>query len=263
MPGVKRKLSFPAKGAKKTKTKAVASKKRNAMVSVPRNKLGFPQMIKTKLRYAVRSEFNITSQGNVYAVRLRANDLYDPEVSTGGHQPRGFDDFMNVYEEFTCTGSRCSANFMFAGYVGPSVSGSAGNLIQTLSLSSGSPNETPALPAICCGIWKGVDQAGPGAGTVAQQIEKDRQRWTFLTPTANTKSLTASLRCSEFFGKQPLIGSEGYSGTASASPTNQLYWDVWAGRCDGSYATGVVKVPCFITVEYDVVFTKPKVLKES
>eukprot|EP01044_Picomonas_judraskeda_P036310 COSAG03_NODE_15965_length_415_cov_0.968354_1_plen_68_part_10 len=40
-----------------SRKRSKSTKKRNALVAVPRNKLGFPQQIKTTLRYAMRTEF--------------------------------------------------------------------------------------------------------------------------------------------------------------------------------------------------------------
>ena len=111
------------------RSRAMKGKKRNALVAVPRNKLGFPQQIKTTLRYAMRTEFALTND-QTFVCKLRANDLRDPEVALGGHQPRGFDDFMNIYDKFTVTGSKISASFMYEGYTGPSVKGLLNNLIQ-------------------------------------------------------------------------------------------------------------------------------------
>ena len=126
--GVKRKLT-PYFEATPSRKRGKTSKKRNARVSVPRNKLGFPQQIKTTLRYAMRTEFALPTNGT-YTCKLRANDLFDPEFALGGHQPRGFDDFMNIYDKFTVTGSKITASFMYEGYTGPSVKGLLNNLIQ-------------------------------------------------------------------------------------------------------------------------------------
>lgn len=36
-----------------------------------------------------------------------ANGLYDPNITGTGHQPYGFDQMMNFFNHYTCTGSRC------------------------------------------------------------------------------------------------------------------------------------------------------------
>lgn len=235
-------------------------KTRNRTVAVPRDKLAFPQSLKTTVRYVTRREYNLTSS-SALQVTLRANDLYDPEVSLGGHQPRGFDELMKVYGKFTVIMSKVNAQFMYEGYLGPTNTGSAGNLIQTLSMNSSSPVDTPALPPIACGIHKGVETLS--TGTPEEQMEKDRTVWSFMTPNSGPVLLSATASQKEFFGKEAIVGSEGYSGTASASPANALYFEVWAARVDNNFHAGHVRIPVYCTIEYDVVFTDPLTLAAS
>jgi len=253
----KRQRSSQVSGTKRAKS--TKSKKRNARVTVPRNKLGFPQQIKTTLRYAFRTEFALNNE-NAVVTQIRANDLYDPEVALGGHQPRGFDDFMKIYDKFTVTGSKCSAAFTYEGYYGPTMTGLIGNLIQnTAPLPSSA--EVPALPPVTCGVFKSTESMG--VDTAQVQIEKDRQRWTYLTPHSGAKTIKQKLLCSDFFGKETLIGSDGYSGDETKSPSNQILWEVWAARNDDNYHMGAVRVSAYVVVEYDCVFTEPKILAAS
>jgi len=207
----------------------------------------------------MRTEFSLANDGT-YICKLRANDLYDPEIALGGHQPRGFDEFMAIFDKFTVTGSNISATFMYEGYSGPSVNGLIGNLIQNTAPLPMS-QEVPALPPVTVGIFKNTSTMG--AGPAQEQMEKDRQRWSMITPLTGTKTLKAKLKCSEFFGKSTLVGSAGYSGDATKSPEQEIQWEVWAARNDDNYAAGAVKIPCYITMDYHCVFTEPKVLQAS
>ena len=38
---------------------------------------------------------------------------------------------------------------------------------------------------------------------------------------------------------------------------------VWAARADDNYHAGTVRIPCYVTVEYDVIFTYPLTLGPS
>ena len=135
------------KRARRSSTVGVAKsrpRRRNALVSVPRNKIGFPQMMRTKLRYSTRVEFT-PSGTDVQQFQLRATGLFDPQVNLGGHQPRGFDEFMKTYETYTVHGSRCSGSFMCEGYLGPTRVTTTGNLIQSIGDGSPADQITPAL----------------------------------------------------------------------------------------------------------------------
>lgn len=232
----------------------------NRRMTVPRNRLNFPQSLRTRMRYVTRVEYTLTNS-NAVVRTIRANDLFDPEYAVGGHQPRGFDEMMEVYGKYTVMGSKITASFMYEGYNGPSETGSAGNLIQTLSSSAGSPPQTPALPPVACGVHTGVETLA--TGTAEEQMEKERTSWGYITPQTGMISRGASATQKDFFGKEFVVGADTYSGTKTGGVSEDLFFEVWAARIDNNYSAGVVRIPCYITVEYDAVFTEPKTLSAS
>lgn len=256
-PGVKR-SSWTRAARRADAAKQRAAWKRNRMVSVPRNKLAFPQSMKTTLRYVTRQDFAPTSETAIQAIFL-ANGVYDPQYAMGGHQPRGFDQFMDVYKTFTVIGSKISVSWMFEGYDGPSTTATAGNLVKEVGYDGS--NQIPALSPLVCGLHKGTEELT--AGSVATQMEKDRTVWTFINGQTGHKTLRGSLKTSDFYGKGKLIGAEGYTGSASADPTEQIYWELWCGRASDDYPAETTKCCAFISIEYDVVFTEPKTLEAS
>jgi len=226
------------------------------MVTVPRNKIGYPQSMRTKLRYSTRQEF-VPTNTSVSSKRFLANGLFDPDTSLGGHQPRGFDQFMKTYQTFTCKGSKISVSFMYEGYDGPSVIAIAGNLIKTV----GNADSQPALTPMLCGLRKGVDAFT--AGTGQDQIEHERTQWGFINGQTGEKTLATSAMVSDFYGKPSLLGSEGYTGSKNADPTEQVYYDVFCGRVSDDYPQEQTKVVAYVTIEYDVIFTEPLALEAA
>jgi hypothetical protein len=150
MPGHKRQRTSGG-SLRRTRTINPYRRPRNALVSVPRNKIGFPQQMRTKLRYSTRIEF-IPTGTSVLSKTFLANGMYDPDVSLGGHQPRGFDEFMKTYQTFTVKGSRVSCTFMYEGYNGPTKVSTTGNLIQ--SITDGMTDQTAAASPVVCGMQK-------------------------------------------------------------------------------------------------------------
>eukprot|EP01045_Picozoa_sp_COSAG04_P042478 COSAG04_NODE_13438_length_606_cov_0.792899_2_plen_75_part_01 len=73
----------------------------------------------TKLRYCDSIDLTPNSS-TLSSFAYLANGLFDPDTSLGGHQPRGFDGFMEVYKKFTVKGSRISVTWSYEGYNGPS-----------------------------------------------------------------------------------------------------------------------------------------------
>lgn len=242
------------------------SRRRNALVRVPRDKLGFPQAMKATLRYTLAID-HVLDNLMAHVKTIRANDLYNPEKGGGAiHQPRSFDQYMQLYNTFTVQGSRCAVNYVYEGYNGPSTQfeiigpPSSTNLIQEIGATT---DKIPALPPVMCGIHKGTEQLA--AGEPEKQMEKDRTVWKIMTPNSGSVTLKSKCRTSDFYGKPALTGSEGYTGTVSNGPTNEIFYEVWAGRATDQHipANSKCLVRCFITVEYDAVFTDPKTLAAS
>ena len=218
----------------------------------------FPQQMRTKLRYSTRIEFVPTGTA-IVAKRFLANGMFDPDTSLGGHQPRGFDEFMKVYETFTVHGATASCSFMYEGYNGPSLTSTLGNLTQSYQATT--ENIVPALTPMICGLHKGTDVLASGTGQ--EQIEKDRTTWSFINGQTGHNTLRSSLKVSDFYGKPALTGAEGYTGSDSADPTEQVFFEVWCGRVSDDYPAESTKVVGYMTIEYDASFTEPRTLDQS
>lgn len=235
---------------------------RNRQITIPRNKLGFAQSLRTKLRYVVRKDFVVSSLDNIAFESFRANGMFDPEVSLGGHQPRGFDQAMALYSTFTVLGSKISVNWSYAGYDGPSAldSTTSSFLIKTNKVET-----TAGLSAACapvmCGIYKGTE-ALANPSTAAEVMEHDRSVWKPMNSQQAGIITSASARIGSFFGNASLVGAEGYSGSNAADPTEQVQYTVWVARTNGVTA-GTCAITGYVTIEYDALFTEPKVLQAS
>lgn len=237
---------------------------RNAIVNVPRSKLAFPQGMRTKLRFCQAVEFAPSTANTIVHYAYRANALTDPTATgTGGHQPRGFDQFMAVYRTYTVLGSKILVNFAYEGYDGPAaldtVTDPGTYLVKQVRNVTSSP-DSAALSPVMVGIHKGVTQLA--SGSVSQTMEQDRTVWRPMAPSDGAVTVGSAMRTSEFFGKGSLVGAEGYTGNITSDPDNLIFFDVWAGRMSGK-EEGVCHVRGYITLEYDVQFSEPKTLGES
>lgn len=235
-----------------------AFQKRNRLVSVPRNKLGFPKSIRTTLRYSARVEFDVDSLSQMEYNDFRGNGLFDPDGSVGGHQPRGFDEFMAIYKTFTVLRSKLNVNWGFKGYDGPTVDSSTGFLTQNFIQTTADP---PALTPCMVGIYKGVESL-PTTSTAAELIERDNVVWKNMTPVDGGCITSMSGHTGSMLGKKGVVGADGYTGSISADPANQWHYTIWAARTSNNTA-GKVYVVAYVTIEYDVVFTEAKLLDAS
>lgn len=239
---------------------------KNAIVSVPRTKLAFPSGMRTKLRYVQRVEFLNNTQATIAKYAYRANSLTDPSVTgTAGHQPRGFDEFMGVYRTYTVVGSKISVNFMYAGYDGPAAldDNTSTFLIKTIDGDAGSASggAVVASAPLLVGIHKGVTELA-ATDTAASSMEQDRTVWRAMNTQMGPVTIGTAMRTSDFFGKDALVGAEGYTGSITADADNLVYYTVWCARANNS-TSGVCMSVGYVTIEYDVMFTEPKTLGES
>lgn len=234
---------------------------RNKTVSVPRNKLGFPQSIKTKLRYVTRLRLDIPADGAVTHYTMRGNSIYDPEFAVGGHKPRGAGEYFALYETYTVLGSSCAVNVAYQAYDGPvhtSTSGATHELYQ----SGANTTQGPGVPPIVCLLQKSASEIN-NAATPEAMMEQDKTQWKIITNQEGGKILSSKMKVSEFFGKGTLVGATGYTGTAASNPVEEIYFHVAAARMNTSQDNALCYAEFFITMEYDVVFTEPLKLAAS
>lgn len=237
-------------------------RRRNATMRVPRTKLAFPQGMRTKLRYVQQLQYDVDDANIIVNKAWRANSMTDPGITSGtNHQPRGFDDFLDIYNSYTVLGSSIAVTFVYKGYDGPSTLDSDTDtyLIKATKTEANSAN-APNLAPVVCGIRKGMTSAGNV--TSANIMEQERSVWAFMTPQEGACTVRARMRTSEFYGKHALVGAEGYTGTKIADAENQIVYDVWVGRANNA-TQGKVRVVAYLMIEYDVQFNEPKSLQQS
>lgn len=84
----------------------------------PRNKMLISRNMQNdfkivKLRYGIE-EFSLTSTaGSTASRRWRCNDIFDPLYETGGHQPRGHDQWFLFYARASVLGSKITINLCY------------------------------------------------------------------------------------------------------------------------------------------------------
>lgn len=74
---------------------------------------GFPERKAVRLRYVDFVGLDATANGSATPTlhHFRANSLYDPDQSSSGHQPRGFDEHALLYDHYTVIGSKIKVTF--------------------------------------------------------------------------------------------------------------------------------------------------------
>lgn len=194
----------------------------------PRSRLPLGDKFVFKTRY-FRANLTLTTGaigGNAATYVLRANSLYDPELSGLGHQPLGYDQIMPFYDHYCVVGSKIKVRFTNdsedrAPYIG-------------LTLKD-SPTTESDLRVI-------IEN---GQGAYNQLLSKDGN---------GQKALTATYSAKKMFGGNPL-SKESIKGRQTTNPEDGAYFHIWVAS-DSVVLASTVSVT--IEMEYTAILTEPK-----
>ena len=259
----RQRVSLRARG----RTRVGAPRAKNKIVNVPKNKLAFPTNIRTTLRYSTLRTFSLSSNTSSTLHVFSANNMRDPDVSGGGHQPRGFDEFMARYGSYTVHGASCSYHFspLYTNGAATELGSSMGGINAALH-SSG---QIPAFPMCIVGIHKGaeaVDATLP-IDSAVQICEQDKTKWTLLNGNTGSKILSTKINVADYHGTSgSLTGREGYfGGFLGDDPERTVFFTIFAQQHSAFPLTGDTRaeISGVVTIEYDVTFSEPKALGES
>lgn len=187
----------------------------------------FPLIRFAKLQYY--EELSINPSGTAASVGYRANGMFDPLASTGGHQPMGFDQLMSIYDHFEVYGSKITVRFL------------------------------PNGEQYYCGIY--LDDDSSSVPLAPTQLMEQRGNSMSTLSVTSTRPTVISKKYSQrrTFGKS-VRGSDSQKGTAAADPTEQAVFEVWScgiGGADPGPVTVLVKV------EYFAKFSELRTLGQS
>lgn len=219
---------FKKKTFRKKPRRGYRKRNRLSLTQAPIGKRHF-----CKLRYFWQGTVN-PGIGTAAAQVFRSNDLYDPDATGSGAQPRGFDEFMLMYNHFTVLGAKITANFT---------------------------NEDTSIPV---GIYVYVDGTSSSASSIANVMEKPNVASRTITGTTGGQCKgTIVKKCStkRELGMSRILDEHSLRGTSTSSPTETLFFHVGAFPQDGASNPGTCVISCVI--DYLVCFTEPKAMAQS
>lgn len=224
-----------------------ASQTKNAVMLRPTHVLSaarFPSNQTYMFRYATSVSLNPGAAGSNALYQFRANDLYDPDFTSTGGQPRGFDQIMAFYNHFTVVSSRARI------HVSQPTATTTGNQFALLCLTGASADisVSTALSDYC------------------EIIDPSIRDWGLLGTLNNGRSAMFESKwikfdAKKFFGKQLNVLYADFQGSASSSPVEQAFFNVVVGAWDGSSDTDAVRA--LVEIEFFARFSEPKPLPAS
>lgn len=224
----KRRSNAGAVNASQSLTSAASSFASTAAIVSPWMPL-FPSSVRRRLRYA---ENNITlgaASGIISNYVFRGNDLYDPNVTSTGHQPMGFDQMMLYFTYFVVERSSIQVRFV---------------------------NNNSALST----VYVRIDGNNGSITDPVQLLETGGCVTDVLSALGNAssqKTLRCSLDAPKFLGINPvaLTSSDALQGAVGASPTDGVYFHVGCWDQKGSTSAVLAEV----IIEFDAIFIEPLV----
>lgn len=166
-----------------------------------------------KLPYWDQVTISGGAAGAASAYVFSCNGLYDPDITSTGHQPRGFDQYMAFYDHYVVYQASITAKFYVNGantnctFVGISISDSPS--------AETDPNEYIEAYNTKYRVMGGTVTSGS------------------LTPIVMTRKVNVM----KFLGRR--ASSTDLKGSDSANPTEQAYFHIWTAGANSNTAPGV------------------------
>lgn len=190
-----------------------------------------PATFKTTLRYV---DFFTLNPGALTPGKhvMSANGAYDPNITGGGHQPRGWDELIALYDHAVVIGSKITIQYANEDPTNPILVG--------ITLKDTATTETN---------YNNYAEAG---NTIYKQVGAQGS-------TGDNGKVSYSFN-NKFLGIFDPMSEADVQNTSSTNPTEQAYYHVWAASPTG---VDTSTVECTVSMEFIVVFKEPKVPTQS
>lgn len=222
--------SLPKKSRKMYERRAKPNVVRFQSLGSARFKAKAPFAEKTKATLRYVEDFNLDpATGALAKQNFSANGCFDPNITGIGHQPYGFDTYMSIYNHYRVLRSRIAVTFAPVSNAAPT-----GNMVVSIGIKDDTTTESNMLTAR---ETKDVNFLPLGS----YEIKTVRQAW----------------KATDVFNGN----HDSMSGTDSANPTEQSYYNVCASHMVSTQDGG--SVFCMAVIEYDVEFYELKDLGGS
>ncbi len=199
-------------------------RRRRRRTGFSKNLLG--QSLATTLRYNQQFDLDAGMNPAVAVQVMFANSLFDPDVTGVGHQPRGFDEIMPLYDYYVVVGAKITVK------TSPTATSSHLWGIRLKDSSSLETTLTNYLEA------RNVVSKMIGVSAGPQQV------------------LTYGFSAKKFLGRSHPMSDSQLKGSASTSPTEGAFFHLFTGSPIAG--ANPVAQAFDVTIEYRVVFIEPK-----
>lgn len=192
----------------------------------------FPDRCKVILPYHENITVTAGAGGTVGNYVYSANGLYDPNITSTGHQPAGFDQMMLFYNHYTVVRSKIIAKVQTYGSVGG----------RFAVCSRASPSVTTNHEIL-------VED-----GFIDYEVMGSAGAYMSIRTFQRTMDIT------EFSGVDDVLDEHDYRGDSASNPVEQQYFHLsYWNPLDASQPVILVS----LTMEFEAVFTEPRPVSGS
>ena len=220
---------MPKTYPKRKKTKRRYRRKRSSIVRYRKSPV--PMRFPTKMRYNDQITLN-SGSGTADSVVIHGNSLYDPITAVGGHQPRGFDQLMALYDHFVVIGSKITVSFQ--------ATSTSANVYVGIAIRDSTTKTTD------------FNDYMEGGSVVSKPLA-------LIGATPTVLSIATSPR--KFLGRSKVMSDPELKGSAAANPAEGYYYHIFCASSNASSDPAAVDV--VLNVDYSAVFIEPKVPAQS
>lgn len=208
----------------------------------------FGQTFETELNYAEYFSLN-PSLGAGASYIFHANDLYDPNNSGTGHQPHGYDQLVQIYENWQVLSSAIEVVLFPANTATALINGSG-----------------PVIPSLIGSVLSiGVRDTAQGLTSILTTLTDVLERPNIITKFVNSNSEPVSIRASfsmpKFYGRTRGLDDNDITGTANGQPTDKVFYHVMLHAPNGTDDPPSHTLNA--RIKYKVRFFNPKNLVQS
>ena len=241
-----------AKRRKKNKrVKRTPKKYKNKKLSLAKLPLnGWPETKLARHRYTDTFAITFTPSAQVSkSFQIVANGMFDPIAAAGGHQPKGFDEMMAIYDHYYVLGSMAKVRCM------------PGNLDSNKSIAWG-VKVTDERSSLGYGplsdlAWTDILET---KGARPNVVHSNSANGSF----GNTGRLFASCKYSPRRIHGPGFATDSTNrGNAAANPQEKSYFEIWVCPHASSTSTNAQEVWFTVTVDYLVRYAERQHLRQS
>jgi len=193
---------------------------------------GMPKTRRAILRYTEHVTSMTSTTGTLASYVFRANGLYDPNYTSTGHQPMGFDQWAALYNHYVVLGSKMTVKVL--------------------------PQETNVSPCVI-GTFLTDGSAVPYT-TPGSFIEAKRGPYRLFKATDRVVSLVQKYSSKKQFNVVDVKDNMDRLGApVTADPTEEAMFNIWFFTMDLTTAS----LNLFVSIDYIVEFSEPKDMATS